>query len=239
MPVLDPERRAASRSALRYRPIATDEKLSAPAPVRARQTRADARGTTAPVLPDHLDAEEEAEHLPRRRRVQTPAARPPTQPAGLGRRVHPLLFVGLGLVLALLLWSGIAQAVNWANDQLNTLKYGYPRTFQVDAVVGHGDSALHPSHFVALNLHGVVTILEFPAGDPARLRTLAATSVPGSNAEYAVVTLRFIDVSHTGKPDMLIAIDSIQSVLINDGKTFRLPTLLEEQTILNGLHESS
>ncbi len=30
----------------------------------------------------------------------------------------------------------------------------YPRTFQVDAVVGHNDSATNPSHFIAMNLNG-------------------------------------------------------------------------------------
>jgi hypothetical protein len=133
------------------------------------------------------------------------------------------------------LWVGVLQVVDWGRNEMNTLKYGYPRTFQVDAVVGHGDSSLHPSHFVALNLHGVVTVIELPAGDPARARVLASTSLLGSNADQAVVILSFIDVNHNGKPDMLVNIDGVENVLVNDGTGFRLPTPAEQQRILNAL----
>lgn len=111
----------------------------------------------------------------------------------------------LGLIVTILLWTGITQVVNWGNNEMNTLKYGEPHTFQIDAIVGHGDSAQRPSHFLALNLRGEVTILEFPAGDPNRARVLATTSVLGSNASQAVVTLAFVDVKHNGRPDLSVA----------------------------------
>jgi hypothetical protein len=142
-----------------------------------------------------------------------------------------------GLIAMIFLWVGISQVVTWGTNELNTLKYGDPRTFQIDAVVGNGDSAQHPSHFLAINLHGAITILEFPAGDSGRARVLATTSVLGQNADQAVVTLTFIDVNHNGRPDMLIDIDGVESVLINDQGTFHPPTPAEQQQILHALQQ--
>jgi hypothetical protein len=235
MTVLDRERKTAPRSALRYRPIDAGQAPASQTITRARKSRSDARVTTAPAAPDVLDMEEE--HVPRRR-AAAPAPRQPAPSVPTRRRIHPLLFVGLGLVVTMLLWVGISQLMAWGTNEYNNVVYGYPRTFQVDQVVGQGDSTLHPSHFVALNLRGTVSIIEFPAGDPSRARVLVSTSVLGPNADQAVVTLRFIDVSHNRRPDMLINIDGMQSVLVNDGKTFRPPTPAEQQQIFQHLQQS-
>lgn len=231
MAIRHPER-ALPRSALRYRPIAADDQ-AAPAPVvsRAHRTRPDARMTAPPAAPDDGDRRK---HAPGHR-VSTPAPRQSAPPTRTRRHIHPLLFVGLGLVVTTVLWIGISWLASWGTYEWNMLRYGDPRTFQVDAVVGHRDNSQHPSHFVAINLHGVVTILEFPAGDPGRARVLATTSVLGPNADQAVALLRFIDVTHRGTPDMLITIDGLESVLINDGQTFRPPTPAEQQQVLQSL----
>lgn len=233
MPVLETERQSAARSVLRYRPIDTDQATSGPVVARARRSRADTRVTTAPVMPDDLAGV----HTPTRR--STAPVRQQPGPVVLTRgRVHPLVFVSLGLVVMIFLWIGITQAINWGNNELNTLKYGDPRTFQIDAIVGQGDSAQHPSHFLAVNLRGTVTILEFPAGDPGHTRMLASINVMGSNAAQAVVTLRFVDVLHNGKPDMLIDIDGVENVLVNSQGTFRPPTMTEQQQLSTLLLQS-
>lgn len=230
MPVLDPERQT-PRSAVRYRPIHTDQAGPAPVTSRARRSRSDARVTAAPVVPDDGDLEEEQQR-PRRRSVA------PVPHARTRRRLSPLFFIGLGLVVAILLWIGITRLVSWGGHEINLLKYGDPPTFQIDAVVGQGDNSRHPSHFLAINLHGIVTIIEFPAGDPSRARVVASTNVLGPNADQAVATLRFVDVNQNGKPDMVITIDGIQTVLVNDGSSsFRSPTPAEQQQIQNALQQ--
>lgn len=233
MPVLDAERSTAGRSALRYRPIAPDQAAAGQVVSHARRSHPDVRMTTAPVAPDHLELEEE-ERVPRRR-SRAPVPRRPAPSARIRRCVHPLVFVGFGLVVTLLLGTGIAQVVNWGTRTYNDVVYGNPRTFQADAVVGHGDSTQHPSHFIAVNLHGVVTIIEFPASDPAKARVLATTSILGSNADQAVVILCFVDVRHNGRPDLLMTIDGMQSVLVNDGTTFRPSTTAEQQQVFRYL----
>lgn len=241
MPVLDTERRSATRSALRYRPIDTDQAYkSGPVTIQKRRSRSDAQTTTANITPDDLDLdEEEKEQLPPRRRATTPDRHQQgTTPRRPKRRFHPLLFVGIGLLTTILLWTAITQAMVWGTNEFNTLKYGYPRTYQTDAVVGQGDSIQHPSHFIAVNLHGIVTIIEFPSGDPGRARELASSNVLGQNADLAVITLRFVDLNHNGKPDMVVDIDGVQSVLINNGTTFRPPTPAEQQQLLQELQQT-
>jgi len=229
MTVVEKARPTAPRSALRYRPIDAGQAPAGQAITRARKSRPDARVTTAPTAPAVLDLEEK--HIPRRRPVT------PAQPMHTKPRFHPLFFIGIGTLVTLLLWVGATQLMAWGTNEYNAIVYGSPRTFQIDAVVGQDDNAQHESHFLAINLHGVVTILDFPAGDPSHVRELASFSVPGPHADQAVAILRFIDFAQNGRPAMLITIDRIQSILVNDGKTFRQPTPTEQQQMFQELQQ--
>jgi hypothetical protein len=231
MTVAEKARSTAPRSALRYRPISTGLESPSQAVTRARKSRTDARVTTAPAVPDDLDHEHHPASRPRRA--------PSIQRTRPNRYVSPWWFISAGFLVTLLLWVGATQLIAWGTNQYNAIVYGTPRTFQIDAVVGQGDSAQHPSHFESINLHGLITILEFPAGDPSRLRELTALSVPGPNADQSVAFLRFINLDHTGHPDLVITIDGAESVLINDGKTFRQPTPTEQQQMLQALQREN
>src|SRR5579863_7731480 len=82
-------------------------------------------------------------------------------------KVHWLLPIGIGMIAMLILWEVGSLALSWGTNIYNNVVYGNPRTYQTDAVVGHGgDSAAHPSHFIAVNLNGQAIVIEFPAGNP-------------------------------------------------------------------------
>jgi len=114
-----------------------------------------------------------------------------------------LLAVLLGQ--ALLAWS----ATTW-----DDLHYGRPRTSQVDAFVGH-EPAHTPSHFVVLNLHGHIEILEFPGGDPTHTKVYLGPQIGGTEAELVPVTIQFLDPHHTHYPDMLLQFQGTQVVFRN------------------------
>ncbi len=78
-------------------------------------------------------------------RPQTPR----TKQRGIPR-LHPLVFLGIGMITMLALWMLITMVANWWSVKWNDIQYGRPRTFQVDAVVGHSDSSNSPSHFIAI-----------------------------------------------------------------------------------------
>ncbi|MBX5448445.1 hypothetical protein [Thermogemmatispora sp.] len=153
------------------------------------------------------------------REEKTGIARPPA--ARRWFQAHPLLYLGLGMLCMLLLWCLLLPLISWGRTTLDDLRYGRPRTFQIDAFVGHNEVAGIPSHFIALNLSGHIEIIELPGGDPAHARIYSGPQLYDPDANLVPVTLSFADVNGDHKPDMLIHFQSTRLVYINDGGAFR------------------
>jgi hypothetical protein len=134
---------------------------------------------------------------------------------------HPLLYLGVGMLTMLLLWVILSALVNWATMTLDTLHYGYPRTFQADVWVGHNEQTGQPSHFIALNLKGRIEVIELPGGDASHARIYLGPQLYGPDSDLAPVTLSFVDVNGDHRPDMLINFQGSRVVFINDGQGFR------------------
>ena len=122
MAVLDTERSVAPRSALRYRPLMTDQADGSGPPVlRSRRARADIPRTTASAVADDFDLEEE--RPPRSSRPGTLPPRWETVPAvRTRRRFHPLFWLGVSLGVLVLGWIGVTQAVTW--EPIRSTRYG-------------------------------------------------------------------------------------------------------------------
>jgi hypothetical protein len=127
------------------------------------------------------------------------------------------------MVAALALWVVGSALVAWGSATYSNIAYGNPRTFQTDAVVGHGDSPQHPSHFIALNLKGQVIIIELRGGNPANSITYTGPHFYETGGNLIPVTLEFRDVNHDGKPDMLIHFQDNVIVFLNNGTQFVPP----------------
>src|SRR5260370_1020298 len=108
--------------------------------------------------------------IPARRSALSPTGRmteeqqpaPPRHRSGGLFRSHPLLWVGFGMLGMLLAWMGLQALGAWWSLHQEYVTYGRPRTAQYDVVVGHGDSASSPTHFIALNLDAMVVVIELP-----------------------------------------------------------------------------
>ncbi len=135
--------------------------------------------------------------------------------------IHPLLYLGVGMIAMLALVVLVFSGWNWIQITKDDLTYGRPRTFHIDAVVGHNDSVATPSHFIALNLNRHVQVIEIPGQDSTKERTFQITTLFGDGEDLTPVTLSFRDVNGDGKPDMLIHIQEQTVVMINDNGTFR------------------
>ena len=241
MPVLETER-VAPRSALRYQPhqVTDQARQTQPAPQVSRRSRvrADASAPAVRAIPDDLEEERGASPPGRKSITAVPRRRSRSSPpVRARRRVSLPLLLGGGLIAFVLVWVGVNQALLWGNTILNDLRFGYPRTFQVDAVIGHQDSANAPSHFLAINLHGQIEVVEWPGGDASRARVYVLQQLVGPGSDLEPVTLQFLDLTGDHLPDMVITVQHTQVALINDHSTFREVRPEEQKPIMQRLRE--
>lgn len=137
------------------------------------------------------------------------------------RRIHWLfpLWIGAIIMLACYLLYSWGSAW-WTNHQLDAT-YGFPRTYQVDEVIGHSDSTDHPTHFIFLNLNGHVLIVELPGGDASHAKIYSGPTLITDNAASVPVTGEFKDVNGDGKIDMIVHIGDQRIIYLNDGTQFK------------------
>jgi hypothetical protein len=249
MPVLESTDRVSPRSVLRHRPLEEATKRSvittAAHPIAHRASLIRPRPADDDLISEWRRGDvDDLDSAPIPQRASNPPiqrtragradkaaqkTKQPTKPRLKDLRAHPLLFLGLGMLAMLILWQILIAGINWWNDTSDYIHYGYPRTFQTDAVVGHNDSANNPSHFLATNLHGRIEIIEFPGGDGSQARIYLGPQLFGPDADKAPVTLEFADVNGDHQPDMLVFFQSSWIVFINAPGTFRTPTAQEHQ----------
>lgn len=135
------------------------------------------------------------------------------------RKKFPWLsLIGIGMIIALLLvWGFNALGSWWAEHQVDAT-YGFPRTYQVDAMVYQGDSAEHPSHYIFINLNGTVEVIEFPRGDSAHARIYKGPTLLTDNADLVPVTGEIKEVN--GKEEMVVHIGDQEIIYVNNGQKF-------------------
>lgn len=149
---------------------------------------------------------------------------PPSRKQPPRTRGRELFILGIGMLMTLILVFIGQFLLARASTTLDDLRYGRPRTFQTDAAVGHADSASNPSHFIALNLHGHIEIIELAGGDPARAHIYVGPQIYGPGADLVPVTIQFRDAEHTHHPDMIVRFQSSQTVFHNTGSSFQPAT---------------
>src|SRR5207302_7178556 len=93
--------------------------------------------------------------------TQTQGHSPAVQPV---HRMHWLFYTGFAIAVVIGVEMVCTLVSGWWTRYQDDLHYGYPRTYQTDARVGHNDAAM-PSHFIALNLHGHLEVIECPGAD--------------------------------------------------------------------------
>ncbi|MGH2496605.1 MAG: hypothetical protein ACRDIV_18045 [Ktedonobacteraceae bacterium] len=136
-------------------------------------------------------------------------------------RRFPLIAIIMGMAMMALLAFTLSSIGSWWQMHQQDVTYGRPRTFQIDAVVGHNDSAANPSHFIFLNLNRHVVIIELPGGDSSKARIYNGPTLFGNGQDLTPVTANFKDVNGDGKPDMIVHIQDQTLIYINDGTQFR------------------
>lgn len=242
------------RSVLRHRPVSattassTGRHLTA-APVMQRASRSRITTANTEEVDTVWDGEIDTRPGTRgsaRRTTATPKALttssyPKTKttvpPKKARHQAHPLLYLGVGMLVMLFLWTGLSAASGWFNTILDDIHYGRPRTFQMDAMVGH-EQGTTPSHFIAINLNRHIEIIELPGGDAAHARIYIGPQLVGEGDELIPVTLKFVDLNGDKKPDMLVNLQGSRVVFINEKGTFRMAQPAERRQLEQTLQRS-
>lgn len=172
-----------------------------------------------PALPPAHPSLEDDEELTRATRERLSAGRPRRAARG-PVRLHWLFFSGLALLIMILGWIGLSALGSWWQTTRDDWSYGRPRTYQIDAVVGHHDSARNPSHFIAMNLNRHIVIIEIPGGDVAKSIVYSGPTLLGPGQDLTPVTLSFQDSNHDGQPNMLVNVQGSQFIFLNQHGTF-------------------
>ncbi|HVB25094.1 MAG TPA: hypothetical protein VNG51_24370 [Ktedonobacteraceae bacterium] len=157
--------------------------------------------------------------------TRTSRKQEPVEPAPQNqkRKVHWLVFLGVGLLIMVLGWIILGSVNSWWQMQQDNWHYGTPRTYQTDQVVGHHDSSTNPSHFIALNLNGKVEVIEVQGGDPAHSIIYPGPTLLGQDANLAPVTLTFTDTTGNGRLDMEVHVLGETIIYLNNGTKFDAP----------------
>jgi hypothetical protein len=201
---------------------------------RPYTTTTHTRSYHAPTTEHYFDVDEEEEfHSRPTTRVGTSARRYDlaTYRNGRGEQrteellrqgKHPMFYIGICLVILVVFLTAytlIPPALQkWHDDST----YGYPRTYQTDANVGHGGT----EHFIALNNHGTIEVLEIPSypSTTNQPRLYLIVRLTNQGADLVPATLSFPDINGDGKPDMQVSVLDGSSpsvwVLFNNGTSF-------------------
>lgn len=129
-----------------------------------------------------------------------------------------LLPLGIGMLCALLLTIGGQFLVTWGTTLKDDAQYGWPRTTQVDHLVGHERDATIPTHFTAMNLKGQVYIFEIPGGDAEHTHLLIGPHLISPGADLAPVMLTF--AGDTRHPDLIVSVKGLQMRFRNTGSSY-------------------
>ena len=124
-----------------------------------------------------------------------------------------IIIMGIG-------WFLFSKIADWWTGVHDNLVYGTPfRTFQADEYIGLGDSPDHPDHFIALNLHGVIEIVQLNPLDRKKDAVYVLANV-GNDSTPA--SLSFRDTTGSGHIDVIVTIGDTTPytiILINNGTT--------------------
>ena len=167
----------------------------------------------------------QVQRIPQRRSASPPAQSTTEERPAMRRRrgwfrSHPALWLGFGMLLMLLAWTGLQALGSWWSVHQDDVTYGRPRTAQYDVVVGQSDSASTPTHFIALNLDATVVVIELPGGDTSKAKIYRGPQLFGPGADLYPVTLSFPDPNGDGKPNMDIHVQGETFVYLNQNGTF-------------------
>jgi hypothetical protein len=148
-------------------------------------------------------------------------------------RLHVATYAVALLLAALTIYALVSLVMGKLHIVVDDLRYGRPRTTQLDGFVGH-EEAGRPTHLMAINLSRQIIVVELPGGDPAKARSITGPYLFGADEDLTPVLLSLRDMDGDGAADLLLDVRREQIVYLNKDGTFRLPTMEEDAQLKRG-----
>lgn len=153
--------------------------------------------------------------------------------AGLFSNNLTLIAYGVTTVLALLaLYALLSTAITWGRMKIDDIRYGRPRTFQLEAFVGHHEEQGIPTRMIAMNMDRQVVVMVLPGGDATRVHTLKGPYLFGNGEDLTPATLRLEDVNTDGNVDLILQVKNEAIIYINRDSMFQLISPEERQQLI-------
>src|SRR5262245_2870604 len=141
---------------------------------------------------------------------------------------HSIAYIVTALLALLAIYAIMGNVMGWGRSRLDDFRYGTTRTFQTDEIVGHGDGAGTPTHFIAMNLNRQVVVIEVPGGDPSKIRTLTGPYLFGAGEDKTPVLLQLDDINRDGAKDLIVNVKNEAIIYLNRDGQFQ-PITTEER----------
>jgi hypothetical protein len=148
--------------------------------------------------------------------------------------LNALAYIVTALLALLAIYAIMGNVVGWGREQIDNVRYGTPRTFHTEAVVGQEDSPATPSHFIAMNLNRQVVIYQIPGGDSAKTRVITGPYLFGAGEDKTPVLLQFQDVNGDQTADMIVNIKNEAIIFVNRGGQFQAMSPEERSQLAPG-----
>jgi hypothetical protein len=98
-----------------------------------------------------------------------------------------MMVLGLALIVMIVGWFVFTLVADWWTNTTDDWKYGNPRTYQTDQFVGQGDSPDHPDHFIVVNTHGQVIVIQLNPQHPELNHTYGITTASDPKTPVSLV----------------------------------------------------
>lgn len=145
--------------------------------------------------------------------------------------LHSFAYIATLLLALVAIYAVMGNVFGLVQTKIDDIRYGTPRTFQLDAVVGHENGSGLPTHLIAMNLNRQVVIMEIPGGNAAQIRTLTGPYLFGANEDKTAVLMRLEDLNGDSAPDLIVSIKNEEIAYMNRDGQFQLITAEERQQI--------
>ena len=130
----------------------------------------------------------------------------------------------IAIIVMVVGWFLFSKVADWWTGVQENFQYGTPfRTFQAEQYMGMGDTPDHPDHFIALNLHGVIEIVQI---NPLDRKKDAVYVLANIGNESTPASLMFRDTTGSGRVDVIVTIGDTTPytiILVNNGSVL-IPT---------------